>query len=60
MIEDPEISTKENQPSVEELTPEQMEQVVGGGGATGGGAGKVNVGDLAFTHHYDVATPRLT
>ena len=26
-----------------------------GGGA---GAGKVNVGDLAFTHQYDVASPK--
>jgi len=55
MIEDHETPAKQDQPSVEELTPEQMEQVVGGGGA-----GKVNVGDLAFTHHHDVATPRLT
>jgi len=57
MIEDHEA--KPDQPSVEELTPEQMEQVVGGGG-TGGGAGKVNVGDLVFTHQYDVPTSRLT
>ena len=59
MIEDHEPPAKPDQPLVEELTPEQMEQVVGGGG-TGGGAGKVNVGDLVFTHQYDVPTSRLT
>ena len=55
MTEDRQTSTQEDH--TEELTLEQIEQVIGGAGP---GAGKVNVGDLAFTHHYDVATPRLT
>ena len=56
MTEDRQTLTHEDH--AEELTLEQIEQVIGGD--TGGGAGKVNVQDLAFTHYYDVATPRLT
>ena len=36
-----------------------MNQVTNFGSATGGGAGKVNLGDLTFTHFVDKATPKL-
>ncbi|TXH41982.1 MAG: type VI secretion system tube protein Hcp [Burkholderiaceae bacterium] len=36
-----------------------MNQVTNFGSATGGGAGKVNLGDLTFTHYVDKATPKL-
>ena len=38
--------------SVHELSDDQLELVRGGHG-TGGGAGKVNVQDLSFTHYVD-------
>jgi hypothetical protein len=56
MTQDRKVPPPEDQP--EELTPEQIEQVVGGEGL---GAGKVNVGDLAFPPHRDAPTgPRFT
>ena len=36
-----------------------MQQTTSFGHSTGGGAGKVNMGDLHFTHHVDKATPKL-
>ncbi len=36
-----------------------MSQVTSFGSASGGGAGKVNMGDLHFTHLVDKATPKL-
>lgn len=36
-----------------------MSQATNFGTATGGGAGKVNMGDLNFTHLVDKATPKL-
>ena len=52
MTQDRKIPTPEHQP--EELTPEQVEQVVGGEGL---GAGKVTVGDLAFPPHHEAPPP---
>jgi type VI secretion system secreted protein Hcp len=36
-----------------------MHQTTSFGHSSGGGAGKVNMGDLQFTHHVDKATPKL-
>ncbi len=36
-----------------------MSQTTSFGAATGGGAGKVNMGDLTFTHNVDKASPKL-
>lgn len=36
-----------------------MQQTTSFGHSTGGGAGKVNVGDLQFVHFVDKATPKL-
>jgi type VI secretion system secreted protein Hcp len=36
-----------------------MQQRTSFGSSTGGGAGKVNMGDLTFVHHVDKATPKL-
>lgn len=36
-----------------------MQQTTSFGHSSGGGAGKVNMGDLVFTHNVDKATPKL-
>ena len=36
-----------------------MQQTTSFGHSTGGGAGKVNMGDLVFTHNVDKASPKL-
>jgi type VI secretion system secreted protein Hcp len=36
-----------------------MQQKTSFSSSTGGGAGKVNMGDLTFVHHVDKATPKL-
>ena len=48
-----------DQAPVEQLTAEELDTVSSATGGTGGGAGKVNVQDLSFTHHYDAASPIL-
>ena len=36
-----------------------MQQVTSFGSSSGGGAGKVNMGDMTFVHSVDKATPKL-
>ena len=36
-----------------------MQQSTSFGSSTGGGAGKVNMGDMTFVHNVDKATPKL-
>lgn len=53
-----EISGFEGQIQVENFSWE-MSQTTSFGASTGGGAGKVKMGDLMFTHSVDKASPKL-
>ncbi|MDB5861496.1 MAG: hypothetical protein JWQ76_5185 [Ramlibacter sp.] len=53
-----EIKTFEGQIQLESFAW-NMQQTTSFGHSTGGGAGKVNMGDLNFVHHIDKATPKL-
>ena len=56
MTNDVQNNSQVTETKTEDLAPEQLEQVVGGAGSSGGGAGKVSMQDFHFVMRSSATT----